>query len=105
MNTQPSEKPFDLLCVEETDLLKSNLINIVQNSKLPISVTRLVLNETYRELMAAIDQAIQKESQEYYTKLSETAAQDASVQDASVSSVAAPAADSDDAAASEPVQD
>lgn len=100
MNTQPSEKPFDLLCVEETDLLKSNLINIVQNSKLPISVTRLVLNETYRELMAAIDQAIQKESQEYYTKLSETAAQDASVP-----SVAAPAAGSDDTAASEPVQD
>ena len=104
MNTQPSKKPFDLLCVEETDLLKSNLINIIQNSELPISVTRLVLNETYRELMAAIEQALQKESQEYFTKLSEAAAQDTQGQSEPGPSVPVQAAANSAAALPEPTQ-
>ena len=72
MTTSQLEKPFDLLCVEETEMLKNNLINIVQTSKLPLSVTKLVVRETFRELISAIDQTLTKTSQEYYTRISET---------------------------------
>ena len=71
MTTSQLEKPFDLLCVEETEMLKNNLINIVQSSKLPLSVTKLVVKETFRELLSAIDQTLSKTSQDYYTRLSE----------------------------------
>ena len=75
MTISQLEKPFDLLCVEEAKILKNNLINIVQASKLPLSVTELVITETFRELISAIDQTLSKASQDYYSKLSETAPQ------------------------------
>lgn len=71
--TSQLEKPFDLLCVEETEMLKSNLINAAQSSKLPLSVTKLVVTETFRELLSAIEQTLAKTSQDYYTELSQMA--------------------------------
>ena len=75
MTTSQPEKPFDLLCVEETEMLKNNLINAVQTSKLPLSVTKLIVTETFRELISAIDQTLSKTSQDYYTSLSQATEQ------------------------------
>ncbi len=65
------QKSLNIIISDEIELLENSLINIIQNSKLPFSVIKVVLKSTTNNIMAMIDNAIETEKNKYYSELSE----------------------------------
>ena len=59
------DKPTNMVIDEETEKLKANLINAVNGAKMPAAVTKLVVESTAKDILMALNQAIQKERESY----------------------------------------
>ena len=66
------QKPFNVLCIEETTTLKNNLLNVIQESQLPLAIRKMVIEQEVTNILIQIDNAIKKEEQDYYKKIAET---------------------------------
>lgn len=70
--TKEIQKPIDVYYEEEGTKLRQQLVNIIQESVLPLYLRKTILVQTTNELITAINQSIQTASQQYYESVKES---------------------------------
>lgn len=63
---QKTNKPFDVVCAEEYEKMNSDLIGMIQKSKLPVSVLKLALVQIMNNIILSIDREIDSQKVAYY---------------------------------------
>ena len=65
------KKPIDVFFEEESEKLRTAIIQSIQESTLPLYVRKIILTQTANELISSINQNIQESAAEYYKSQSD----------------------------------
>ena len=65
------KKPIDVFFEEESEKLRTAIIQSIQESTLPLYVRKVILTQTANELISSINQNIQESAAEYYKSQSD----------------------------------
>lgn len=61
-----NEKPFDIICSETYEHMSTELINIIETAKVPLSVSKLILVQVTNNILNSINNEIEKQKDNYY---------------------------------------
>lgn len=67
-----NNKPFDLMCMDETENLRQGVMSVINNSQLPISIRKMVFTSVANEIVAQMDKFLEDVTNKYYQSLNET---------------------------------
>lgn len=71
-----NNKPFDLMCLEETENLRQGIMSAINNSQLPVSVRKMVFTNTANEILAQMDRFLEETRNRYEQSLNEETQQE-----------------------------